>query len=129
MVNSKRKGSQFERDVKKKLIELLEATDLDDWFMVNRAANYEAGEDVSIISKATGNVVLAFECKCGKAPNIPAAMEQAAQNDSMPVVVSRKDRTGVLVTMRFEDWCCSALVHYLKAISPVRKELYGCNLK
>jgi len=118
MVNSKSKGSSFERDILHRLESLLETTELDDWYMVNRAPNYQPGEDLSIISKSSGKSILALECKCGKAPNIPKAMSQVEVTDAIPAVVSRKDRTGVLVTMRFEDWATLLLPPWLTRNCP-----------
>lgn len=48
----------------------------------------------------------AFELKVGAQPNIRAAMKQVqeARPGGTPVVVSKRDREGALVTMRFEDW-------------------------
>lgn len=128
---SKSKGSKFEREIKKALIELLEVTDLDEWFLVNRAVNYQAGEDISIINKSTGKKEMVLECKCGKHPNIEKAMTQLDKEivrpagwdyygtkDILPVVISRKDKTGKLATMRLEDWTALFLPLWLDKQKP-----------
>lgn len=48
----------------------------------------------------------AIECKVGAQPNIRAAMKQVqtAKPDGKHVVISKRDREEVLVTMKFQDW-------------------------
>lgn len=48
----------------------------------------------------------AFELKVGAQPNIRAAMKQVteAHPQGTPVVVTKRTREEVLVTMRFDDW-------------------------
>lgn len=48
----------------------------------------------------------AIECKVGAQPNIRAAMKQVteAHPQGTPVVVTKRTREEVLVTMRFDDW-------------------------
>lgn len=48
-----------------------------------------------------------IECKIGARPNIFAAMDQAVKakpEDLKPVVITKKDRCDILVTLKLEDF-------------------------
>lgn len=47
-----------------------------------------------------------IEAKHGKQPSIPAAYKQACDTTDgrPPLVITRRNREDILVTMKFEDW-------------------------
>jgi len=88
-INSRRKGSSYEREVG---AELGLARALDQC--------RDGGGDLEHPS-------LAIECKrYARAVNVPKAMDQAVRSahGRIPVVIHRVDRTESLVTMRLSDW-------------------------
>ena len=89
------KGHNFERWVARKLRSIFPNA--------KRGLQTRGGTSESLDIEGTP---FAFELKVGAQPNIRAAMKQVqeARPEGTPVVVSKRDREGVLVTMRFEDW-------------------------
>lgn len=99
---NRRRGASFERDVVNKLKPVFPNV------ARNLAQTRDGGYDIAIPG-------MLIECKVGKQPNIRAAMEQcraavqhvegkqgAAKGSVSPVVVSKKDREGILVTMEWD---------------------------
>lgn len=94
MTNSRTKGHAFERYIASALRHI--------WTEAKRGLTQSRGAEQPDVE----GTPYWIECKHGKRPNIYAAMEQALRDTDgrPPLVVSRKNYSDVLVTMRFKDW-------------------------
>lgn len=95
---SRRKGKRGEREVATLLREALP------WFAnaVRRGWQSRAGDDECDVEGTPWWI----ECKRGKAPNIRKALAQADTDTDgrAPVVFTRRDREGWVVSMHAKDW-------------------------
>lgn len=96
MVNSRQKGARNER----LLAQLLRENGFD----ARRGQQFSgANGDADVV----GLPNIHIECKAVERLNIHEAMEQSARDargTELPAVFHKKNRTGWLVTMRFEEW-------------------------
>lgn len=95
-VNSRAKGKRFELQVAHMFT--------DAGFPARRSQQYAgANGDHDVV----GIPGLAVECKANEHLNLYAAMEQSSRDKregETPIVVHKKSRKPVLVTMYWEDW-------------------------
>lgn len=76
-----------------------------------RQLEYQEGLGVDL--KNTGDFHI--QCKVGKSFNIEKALKEATTSkDKIPLAITKKDRSDILVTMYFEDFQ-TLLFHYLKS--------------
>ncbi len=97
MVNSRRKGHSWEREVVRRVREALPGTD------VRRGLQYRDGADAPDVDVEGWHI----ECKVGARPNARAALEQAerdAKPGRVPVAVIKHDREPAYVVMRLDAW-------------------------
>jgi len=101
---SRRKGAAWEREI---AIRLNDAR-IPGWDTRRGLGQTRSGAEVCDVEGSP----FWIECKCGRRPNIYAALAQAeeARDERAPVVVARKNSAGGgapsvdTVTMRLEDW-------------------------
>ena len=111
---SRRKGHDFEREIVNRLHDVLP-----DGYNACRMLQSRGGgglPDVEIRNES--GALMHIECKKGKRPNIPKAMEQAFHDHkpgTIPVAVTRADRDHTLVTMRWQDFA-DILIPYLESL-------------
>ena len=96
-INSKQKGNRYERELAQAIREC--------GFDARRGVQYSGlqGEADDVV----GLPQIHIEAKHVEKLNLYKAMDQAirdANEDEMPAVFHRKNRTKTFVTMRFEDW-------------------------
>ena len=97
------KGHNFERQV----VNLLKP------FFPECMRQLEYQEGLGVDLKNTGE--FSIQCKIGKSFNIQKALEEASTSkDKIPLAITKKDRSDILVTMKFEDFQ-TLLFHYLKS--------------
>lgn len=100
MVNSRRKGAEYERKVAGMFRE--------HGYMDARRGQQYCG--LTGAADVVGVPALYIECKRREAFNLHDAIEKAiaeskaAGRGEFPVVVHQKDRSRTLVTMAFDDW-------------------------
>lgn len=94
--SNRRRGHDFERWVARKLRPIFPRAE----------RGFQTRGGTTEETDIKGVPAFDIECKVGAQPNIRAAMKQVqeARPGGTPVVVSKRDREGALVTMRFEDW-------------------------
>lgn len=96
-MNSKIKGKRFELELAAKLREA--------GYEARRTAQYagNTGEAADVV----GLPGIHIEAKHQETMRLYEWMEQAVRdttNEDLPAVFHRKNREGILVTMRFDDW-------------------------
>lgn len=95
---SRDKGKRFERLI----ANMLKAR----YFPARRGIQYKGGiNSPDVICEALE--WMNFECKAVEALNLGGAMKQSIKDSKgkkVPLVIHKKARTEVLVTMRFTDW-------------------------
>jgi len=100
---SRRKGHDLEREV----VNLLKAI-LPEGYQARRGLQSKGGAGLPDVEISNGEGALVhIECKRGKKPNIPKAFDQAFQDhkpSTVPVAVTRADRSWTLVTFRWQDF-------------------------
>lgn len=100
MINSRRKGIDFERWVAQQYREWWPSLD------VFRGQQGDGARDPDV-----NHDLLWSECKRGRRPNIRAALEQAIRDTDgrIPVAVTKADRDQPIASLRLTDFL--ALVH------------------
>lgn len=97
------KGHNFERQI----VNLLKP------FFPNCMRQLEYQEGLGVDIKNTDE--FAIQCKIGKSFNIEKALNEASvEKNKIPLAITKRDRSDILVTMKFEDFT-TLLFHYLKS--------------
>lgn len=98
MTNSRVKGRRFQSDLAKRWRD--NGLFHDAWSTQQPRGGVRDGADL------TGTGPYAVEAKAVESINLWNAMEQAeaAARGQVPVVVAKKNRQGILVCMRLDDW-------------------------
>jgi hypothetical protein len=97
VVNSRRKGHDFEREMVCRFRAAVPQAD------VRRGLQFRDGAEAPDVDCPPWHV----ECKRGKQPNVRAALEQArrdAKPGRIPVAVIKDDRRPAMVVMGLEDF-------------------------
>ena len=111
---SRVKGHSFEREV----VNLLKAV-LPEGYQARRGLQSKGGgglPDVEVSNEE--GALIHYECKRGKRPNIPKAFGQAFDDhkpNTMPIAVTKADRSWTLVTLRWQDFA-DMLIPYLESL-------------
>jgi len=100
--SKKNKGIRLQNYVKKKLIETFGFSETE----VKPAIMGERGIDIHLSAEALKRFPFSIECKNQERWNVPKFWKQTVENtlnETMPLLVLKKNRSEVLAVMRFED--------------------------
>lgn len=89
---SRTKGHNFEREIVKAIKDLFPEA--------KRNLEYQEGQGVDIAN--TGE--FSIQCKVGKSFRIEPALQEAYRADKIPLAITKKDRSDIIVSMYFEDF-------------------------
>ena len=112
--SARRKGHGQEREIVNRLREILP-----DGYTCQRMLQYSGGSGLADVEvRDDGGALLHIESKRGKRPNIPKAFDQAFTQHkpgTIPIAVTKADRSWTLVTMRWQDFT-EMLAPYLESL-------------
>jgi len=112
--SARRKGHGQEREIVNRLREILP-----DGYTCQRMLQYSGGSGLADVEiRSDDGVLIHIESKRGKRPNIPKAFEQAFEQHkpgTMPIAVTKADRSWMLVTLRWQDFA-DILIPYLESL-------------
>lgn len=89
---SRTKGHNFEREIVKAIKDLFPEA--------KRNLEYQEGQGVDIAN--TGE--FSIQCKVGKSFRIEPALQEAFKANKIPLAITKKDRSDIIVSMYFEDF-------------------------
>jgi hypothetical protein len=89
---SRTKGHNFEREIARSLKDVFPEA--------KRNLEYQEGEGVDIAN--TGE--FSIQCKVGKSFRIEPALKEAVKPNKIPLAITKKDRSDIIVSMYYEDF-------------------------
>lgn len=102
--SAKAKGRRLQQDICKRILAMFPTLEQDD---VKSCPMGSHGEDIQLSPAARELFPFSVECKASKNSTIQTHYEQAAKNapkGTIPIVVTKADRKGPLVTMVADDF-------------------------